>query len=234
MPDFSKRSKEMEIMDDLGSSGKIIDQTLRELEFINTWLGGNAVTLNALSRVKRRKGLSGRIRIADLGCGGGDMLKLVNGWSQKNNVSTELLGVDANPNIVAYARKNVPLENVSFKATDIFSNDFKLMEFDIVMATLFFHHFTDVQLIEFFNQLKQQVKTAVIINDIHRHPLAFYSIKWLTQGFSKSPMVIHDAPVSVLRAFARNELHNIIRSAGFTDYTLEWKWAFRWQAVLYV
>ena len=50
MPSFTKRSTEPEIMDDLQFAGTMMDQTLRELEIINRWLGGNAVTIDALSR----------------------------------------------------------------------------------------------------------------------------------------------------------------------------------------
>ena len=45
MPSFANRSTDPEIMDDLLYAGSMMDQTLRELEIINRWLGGNAVTL---------------------------------------------------------------------------------------------------------------------------------------------------------------------------------------------
>lgn len=233
MTDFSKRSEDIEIMDDLTSSGQIIDQTLRELEFINKWLGGNEVTINALDKLRHKVRLPEKLVIADLGCGGGDMLKLVNQWAVRNKITVELIGIDANPNIVAYAHSHVPLKNVKFKSLDIFSDEFKAMKFDVVMATLFFHHFTHDQLTGFFRQLKNQVSTAIIINDIHRHPLAFHSIGLLTRAFSKSSMVVHDAPLSVLRAFSKSELEDIFRDAGYSSYSLVWKWAFRWQTILY-
>ena len=72
---------------------------------------------------------------------------------------------------------------------------------------------------------------GLVINDIHRHWFSFYAIKILTAIFSKSPMVIHDAPVSVLRAFKREELQRILREAGFEKFVVKWCWAFRWQVV---
>jgi hypothetical protein len=54
----------------------------------------------------------------------------------------------------------------------------------------------------------------VIINDLHRHFFAYYSIRTLTTLFSKSPMVRHDAPVSVRRAFRPAELLKIADRAG--------------------
>jgi hypothetical protein len=48
---FSQRSEQVEIMDDLSCSGKIVDQSLTELDIINKWLGGNEVTINALDQL---------------------------------------------------------------------------------------------------------------------------------------------------------------------------------------
>lgn len=70
------------------------------------------------------------------------------------------------------------------------------------------------------------------MNDIHRHPLAYHSIKLLTDLFSQSAMVKFDAPLSVLRAFSKNELNDILQRAGITDFSLNWKWAFRWQLII--
>jgi hypothetical protein len=88
-------------------------------------------------------------------------------------------------------------------------------------------------LIAFFSHLKKQAGIGFLINDIHRHSLAYYSIKLLTTLFSKSSMVKYDAPLSVLRAFSRKELSNILRSAGIESFTIKWKWAFRWQVVVF-
>lgn len=232
MPDFSKRSTAFEIMDDLNASGPVIDQTLKELEFINKWLGGNTVTLNGLHKILA--GYPSRsLTIADLGCGGGDMLMLIDKQLKHRPLQASLVGIDANPNIVAYAVKNTANHpRITFKNLDIFSSDFQAERFDIVFATLFLHHFTREQLIEIFIQLKSIARHGIVVNDLHRHPLAFYSIKMLTKYFSKSAMVINDAPLSVLRGFTRTELKEILHAAGLRSYTLQWKWAFRWQLVI--
>ncbi|MFN5432860.1 MAG: SAM-dependent methyltransferase, partial [Cyclobacteriaceae bacterium] len=71
--DFTHRSTGIEIMDDLACRGEVVDQTLRELDFINHWLGGNAVTLNGLRSLWKTIPKNHRITIADLGCGSGEM-----------------------------------------------------------------------------------------------------------------------------------------------------------------
>lgn len=219
-------------MDDLNCSGPVVDQALVELEFINKWLGGNAVTLSGLTKVLSICP-SGSLQIADLGCGGGDMLMLIQDWLTKKNRKATFTGIDANPNIVAYAKKNAAsYAEINFKTVDVFSTEFRQESFDIVFATLFFHHFTREQLIGLFAHLNKITRCGIVINDLHRHPLAYYSIKFLTKTFSKSPMVVNDAPLSVHRGFTRSELEEILRTAGITSYSLKWKWAFRWQLVI--
>jgi 2-polyprenyl-3-methyl-5-hydroxy-6-metoxy-1,4-benzoquinol methylase len=235
MPDLLQRAQESEIMDDLAYSGPVLDQSLRELEFINRWLGGNAVTLNAISRLFRDLPHDRTYRIADVGCGGGDMAKHIHNWAKRNKFQFEIIGIDANPNAIAFARANVKqIPQITFQSFNIFSREFQESQYDVVIGTLFYHHFTKEQLIAFFKAFKHQVTIGFIINDIHRHPLAFHSIKILTQWFSKSDMVKNDAPLSVRRAFSKAELKEILDKAGYTKYTIRWKWAFRWEVIVWM
>lgn len=219
-------------MDDLSSGGEEMDQTLRELETINKWLGGNHVTINGIEKLLQRKHLKEELVIADLGCGGGDMLILVAEWAKKCRISVKLKGYDANPNIIEYARKNgLDYEEITFETKDIFSDTFKEESFDIVLCTLFTHHFKDDDLAKIFNQFQKQASLGVVINDLHRHPIAYFAIRLLTQFFSKSPMVKYDGPLSVRRAFRKADWHNILQQAGISNFYLRWKWAFRWQLI---
>ena len=103
---------------------------------------------------------------------------------------------------------------------------------DIIHASLFCHHLTDAQLVDFFRISSQNVTKAVVINDLQRHPLAYYSIKYLTQWFSKSRFTKNDAPLSVLRGFTKNELKQLLVKAGIVNYEIKWKWAFRFVIII--
>jgi len=233
MPDFDHRSQDPEIMDDLGCAGEGLTQTLRELEIINRWLGGNQVTLEGIQLLLKNHHTDGALSITDLGCGGGDMLKLVADWGKKKKIKTRLTGVDANPNIIAFASAHSKAyPEITFEIANILSEEFQKRKFDIVLATLFTHHFSDHELVDMLKALKHQTKIGIVINDIHRHWFAFQSIRLLTGLFSKSAMVKFDAPLSVLRAFQRNELETLLANAGINQYTLRWKWAFRWQLII--
>ena len=233
MPNFKIRSTQIEIMDDLSCSGGVVEQTLEELDFINKWLGGNAVTLRAIKNLINTKKLNQPLEIVDLGCGSGDMLRIISKYLNTKNILLKGTGIDANKNIIDYAEnKSVGFSELEFISLNILSPEFKTNQYDIILATLFFHHFSSDQLISIFKTLKKQARQQIIINDLHRHWLAYYSIKLLTEVFSKSSMVKFDAPLSVLRGFSKQELDIILQEAGITNYKLKWCWAFRWQLVI--
>ncbi len=233
MPDFSIRSAGIEIMDDLDCHGEVVNQTLRELDTINHWLGGNAVTLHAIRLLWKNIPKEQSITIADLGCGSGEMLRILARLAAKEKRNVVLIGFDANPNIIDYANAHSKeFKKLTFKAVNVFSKEFQEQKFDFVLATLFMHHFSEEELVTLFSSLKRQTKSAIIINDIHRHPLAYHSIKLLTHYFSRSAMVQFDAPLSVLRAFTKPDLQRILVDAKIGSYTLTWKWAFRWQLII--
>ncbi|MEQ8688961.1 MAG: methyltransferase domain-containing protein [Imperialibacter sp.] len=236
VPDFSQRSVALEWMDDLSSSGDIIVQTLKELDTINRLLGGNSISLSGLKKLLSRypEKRKEKIVIADIGCGGGDIMKLLAGWGRKNNLQLELIGIDANPHVLEYARENTKdFPEIRFEQIDIYSKAFSGLKFDIIHTSLFTHHFPESELIAFYSQWVGQVNMGIINNDLHRHWFAYHSIDWLTRLFSRSPMVKYDARLSVLRSFLKPELEDILYKAKIQSYDIQWKWAFRWELVIY-
>lgn len=234
------RSYEKEIMDEFSLGGEAMAQTLRELRFINHWLGGNAVTLqgldilnNTISNSETRPPQS-EIKIADLGCGGGDMLVLMARWARRRNLKARFIGVDANDYIIGYAQQHTAdFPEIAYQNLNVFSPAFAQQSYDIVTCTLFCHHFTDEELITLFRNLKQHVRVGIVINDLHRHWFAYHSIKWLTHWFSKSYLVKNDAKLSVRRSFRKTDWARILREAGIDNYRLAWRWAFRWRLVIF-
>jgi SAM-dependent methyltransferase len=232
MLDLSTRATEEELMDDLTLASEALRQNLDELETINTWLGGYRVVLDGLNRLGSRFPKGRPLRLADLGSGGGDTLRHIAAWARRRGVAVELVGVDANAFMIDYATKKAAgFPEISFQQQDIFSSGFRQQPFDIITCSLFCHHFSSEALAVLLRQLQQQAHVGVIINDLHRQPLAYYSIKWLTRLFRGSHLVQNDAPLSVARAFTRREWQQILAAAGIEKYTLRWCWAFRWQVI---
>lgn len=235
MPDLSFRSTEKELIDDLDLDNDALRQNLEELAIINQYLGGNQVTISGLETVlKASKPTQNTYKIADLGCGGGDMLMVIAKWARKKQLKTTLIGIDANDFMIEFAKKRTAqFQEITYLHQNIFAEAFQEHSFDIVTMTLFCHHFDDESLVKLLKQLKQQSRVAIVINDIHRHWFAYHSIAWITKLFLKSYLVKNDAKLSVWRAFRKSDLENIIQQAGFSRFSIKWKWAFRWEVVLF-
>ena len=203
-----------------------IRQNMKELNTINTLLGGHKITIEGVNNIIGSKKISSPIIICEIGCGGGDNLKAIEKWCVKNNIEAKFIGIDLKSECIEFAQQQYPLLNCEWITSDyqkvIFTDDLP----DIIFSSLFCHHFTEQELIKIIRWQQQAVK-GFFINDLHRHSLAYYLIKFITQVFSKSYLVKNDAPLSVARGFLKTEWVKVLKDAGIKNYSIYWKWAFR-------
>ena len=220
---FKHRSYQKELLDGYNIPFEDIKLNMQELDFINTHLGGHKITLEGVKALSKKTSL----HIAEIGCGGGDNLRTIKEWCAKKNITVQLTGIDINKECIVFAQERATNKGINF-----ICSDYRLVPFDnlpdIIFSSLFCHHFTNEELIEMIRWMYSNSKHGFFINDLHRHPFAYYSIKLLTKIFSKSYMVKHDAPLSVKRGLLKNEWKSIFSKAGIKHYQIKWKWAFRW------
>jgi 2-polyprenyl-3-methyl-5-hydroxy-6-metoxy-1,4-benzoquinol methylase len=224
MPSFSKRNANSELMDDFNMPQAELDINLLELEIINRWLGGYSVSFTGLSVLPLPR--DKEIIVVDIGCGGGDGMISMQQFLQKRGINAKMIGVDANPKVLDYARKRcknhpdfhwecMPFQNLTGLNADVFH------------CSLFAHHFYGDDL----NALARLMATSrigFVVNDLHRNWLAYHSISILTQLFSKSYLIRNDARLSVSKGFKREELSRLFSFPQSHLVSISWKWAFRW------
>ena len=78
--------------------------------------------------------------------------------------------------------------------------------------------------------LLQKAKKGIVINDLHRHKLAYYLFKTIGL-FIRNKMVREDGLTSILRAFKREDLQKMSENIN-AKASIKWKWAFRYQWIL--
>ena len=222
------RSDATELMDDFSMKGELLRDTLDKLGKINKWLGGNHVTLNGLRQLLKNQPKEKVLTIVDLGCGHGDILRLIADFGRKHNYSFELIGIDANQDAIEYADElSVAYEELSFRSVDVFSEEFRAMEYDIVLSTLFLHHLNEDEIQALLNTVTTKAKLGVVINDLHRSSMAYGLFKLLGLVISNH-MIVQDGLTSILRAFKRKEIEQISSQLNLNS-KISWKWAFRYQ-----
>ena len=225
------RTDQVELMDDFTMEGELLQKTLDQIAGINKWLGGNNVTLNGLKKLLKNKPKENQITIVDVGCGNGDILRKVAKYGRKKGYNLKLIGVDANEYTVNYAKKlSQEYNEISYLQQDIFSDAFKTLDYDIVLSTLFLHHFKEDQLVKILAQIIKKATMGMVVNDLHRHPLAYYLFIGVCL-FIQNPMVKEDGLISILRGFKRVDLERISNKIKAKS-SIKWKWAFRYQWLL--
>jgi len=229
MPNFQQRSSAKELLDGSNIPFVHIAQNMRELDIINQQLGGHRVTLKGVRRLLKGKRdvWQAPLHIVEIGCGGGDNLYAIKKWADEKKLPVQLTGVDINDECIAYAKSLKRNEGIEFVTSDYQQLIFPSKP-HLIFSSLFCHHFTNAQLVRQLQWMQQNALLGFFINDLHRHPLAYYSIKALTQAFSKSYLVKNDAPLSVLRGFTKKDWEKIFKQAQITRYQCRWQWAFRW------
>jgi 2-polyprenyl-3-methyl-5-hydroxy-6-metoxy-1,4-benzoquinol methylase len=221
---FLYRSYQKELLDQDSIPFADIKQNMKELDFINKWLGGHKITVDAFKYLAEEKN---KISVCEIGCGGGDNLIAIYKWCKKKNIDISITGIDIKKECIAFAKSRKALPATA----NFITNDYKQVTFntkpDIIFSSLFCHHFTNNDLIFQINWMKQNTRAGFFINDLHRNFIAYYSIKFLTWLFSKSYLVKNDAPLSVARGFNNRELKNLCIKANAEQAVISWKWAFR-------
>ncbi|KAF2516671.1 methyltransferase domain-containing protein [Flavobacterium foetidum] len=220
-------------MDDFSLEGEELRAALDQIARINQLLGGNLLTLNGLKKLLKQTDASQIITVADIGCGNGDMLRMLAEFGAKNNLKLKLIGVDANIFTVNYARKlSQEYPNIEYKCLDIFSEAFKTLEYDIALCTLTLHHFTNEEILNIISIFNRNAKTGIVINDLHRSKLAYRLFELICVVFNLKKMSREDGLVSILRGFKKNELEEFSKKLNLKNYTINWKWAFRYQWII--
>lgn len=228
-----ERSKEIEIMDDFDLKGKHLEKTLKDLEHINAWLGGNQITVGGLAQLLKNQSKNKEISIADIGCGNGAMLRKIAGWARKNKYKMKLIGIDANTHAIEIAEKlAIDFPEIKFLALNMFSEEFKRMKFDVILCTLTLHHFKNPEIINVLQLFTQQTRLGIIINDLQRSKVAYRLFQAFCAVFINNKIARKDGLISILRGFKKEELIDFTKQLPAQKHSINWKWAFRYQWII--
>ena len=228
---FANRSTESELIDEAGIPFSDWETCLRELNMVNTYLGGHRITVDGVRQLLKNQQRK-EVHICEIGCGGGDNLKAIaHSFDRNGEHIFKFTGVDINEACTVFARDNCKKIDAQFICSDYREVVFDRKP-DIIFNSLFCHHFSREQIVAMLSWMSKNTTTGFFINDLQRHPVAYHSIKWLTTIFSRSYLVKNDGPVSVKRGFLKAEWEEMLQQANIKKYSIEWRWAFRYLVIV--
>ena len=208
MVNLSQRSNEPEWMDTKLVGPEAFRHCLQDLRWLNQLSFGYRPTLSWLRGELRHHQLNS-FRLLDVGFGYGDMLRAIDRYCEQRGLEAELVGVDLHP----YARQAAEPVTSSRRIRYVTQNVFDYADagaFDFIISSLFTHHLNDPELAAFLQWQCDTARLGWFSNDIHRHWLPYYALKYFTRMTRLNELVQNDAPVSVARAFRRRDWRRLL------------------------
>lgn len=226
---YAHRHDLQERMDDPTVPRAELVDALDGLARVNLALAGHRPSLGGLRRLV---GPRRRLTVLDVGTGCADTARCFADWSRCAQVALSVRGIDISEHTVDHARRRCAhYPEIEIALQDLFSlrSD---VRFDIVHAALLLHHLTNDEVIAGLRAMYDRCRLGVVINDLHRHPVAYRGAQVLLPRISNSKMVQDDGAISVLRAFSRHELLDLTARAGLPRPEIRWCPLFRWQMII--
>jgi len=217
--DLSSRSTDPEQLD-LGVAEEEAVRSLRDLRFVNRWLGGRRSLVRALSPWLRQ---AGRLSLLDVGCGAADVPAWLAGTARGRLLA---VGLDLK---LAHLRQ-VPAD-VAGVLADVRALPFRPGAFDLVTANLFLHHFDGSQVSELLRCLHALARRALVVSDLRRARVPYLFGRLCFPLIFRSRVSVADGLLSIRRGFTETELAAAFREAGIHQVQIERCFPYRLLAV---
>lgn len=202
------------------------------MRWINRWQGGVATALGFLrSRPELRPGCSATL--LDVATGTADIPLLMEGWARRRGVELRVTATDVSDEVLAAARGYLRGKGAAVRLdrADALALPYADGSFDYVTCNMALHHFAPAEAVQVLQELERVARRAVLVGDLARSRVAYWGARLLFGLLLRDPMVRHDAPLSVLRAYTAPELRALAVEAGFPDARVRSRPVFRLELV---
>jgi 2-polyprenyl-3-methyl-5-hydroxy-6-metoxy-1,4-benzoquinol methylase len=226
-----ERAAAEELMDDFTSGGSELREALRELRRLNRLFAAASPTLHGVKRLWKAAGKPDRLSVLDVGAGSGDVNRRLLQWADGNRIQITMTLVDITEEACEEARLFFRSEpRIRVRRGDLF--ELPAGSADIVTGTQFLHHFDQDKLPAVVASMLKAARLGVVINDIHRHWIAWAAVWLATRIISSNRYILHDGPLSVAKGFRAADWRKLEESLGMTGMYRSWRPLFRYAVVI--
>jgi len=225
--DLSKRSDLPEEMDAVTTDAQTYAICLRDLASVNRVTFTHLPVLRWLQEAVAKVPPRQTIKILDVACGQGDLLRAIARWAIKNALAVRLEGLDLNPRSAEQAAAATPAGmDITYTTSDVFAF-VPQQKPDFIVSSQFTHHLADDEVVRLLRWMDHTASHGWFIADLHRHPLAYYGFPLLARAAGWHRIVRQDGQISIARSFRRPDWETLLRNAGLSA-TIDWRLPFRY------
>ena len=213
---FEKRSLELEIIDTGDYTPAEYERFLREIRFINRWLGDVTALRETLLREIDEQNLR-EFSVLDVGAGSGELLRVIARAARRRGREARLFGLELNARSAeAMLEESTAFPEIASVRADALRLPFIDGAVDFALCSLFTHHFPNPQVVQILREMRRVARRAIFVIDLRRSPSAYLGYKLFGQVFRLSRLSKHDGALSIQRAFVPAELESLARQADLT------------------
>jgi 2-polyprenyl-3-methyl-5-hydroxy-6-metoxy-1,4-benzoquinol methylase len=187
---------------------------LRDLRRINRLSGGASLSLRAV------RALGDARTVLDVGTGGADIPALLLADARRRGVPLEVTATDSRLEVLDAARVLRPslaaMPGLVLDVADGRGLPYPNASFDVGHASLVLHHLDEEDAVAFLRELRRVSRLGIVVNDLARGRLFWLGAWLITHTLAASRFTRYDGPLSVRRAWTRDEMVDLLRRAGLT------------------
>jgi 2-polyprenyl-3-methyl-5-hydroxy-6-metoxy-1,4-benzoquinol methylase len=184
---------------------------IRDIEKLNTLTFAARPTLHWLEEIVEKFSGTNPLRVLDIGCGAGDMLRRIEHWAQKRCVVVELTGIDLNPHATRAAHEFTAIgSSIRWITGDVLSY---AEPADVIISSIFMHHLPEPEIVRFLVWMEATASCGWFISDLAREQIPYQFIGMFTAVARFHRFVRYDAPVSIRRSFREGDWLGMLAAA---------------------
>jgi len=212
-----------ELLDTDSGSPAEIAAALSDLNRINRWFGGISTTTSMIRLVTQEMGLHS-LSLLDVAAGSGYVSEKARRRLVRDGIELDVTLLDRAPSHLVNGNRAV--------AGDVLAIPFRDASFDLVGSVIFLHHLSPNQVIQSVNEALRVCRTAVIINDLVRHPIHL-ALVYAGLPLFRSRITHNDAPASVRQAYTEAEMRELLKQTSAARVEIRSHYLFRMGVILW-
>lgn len=195
---------------------------LRHLAVVNRLTLAHRHTMRWLEKaVARLQPKARRLRLLDIGCGYGDMLRGIERWADRRGVEMELIGADINPDAIRAAREAAgPDTRIQWVLGDVCTLR-ETQQVDLIASCGVFHHLSEAQIVRLLAWADATAREGWYITDLERNPVAYRLFDVLMRGPWWQRFIHEDGLRSIRRSFNCEDWKRMCAEAGLDMSAVE-------------
>lgn len=187
---------------------------LDDLARANRLTGGVLLTTWALGRLTSGLPAGSELSILDLATGGADFPRAMTAWTRRRGLKPRVLATDASSEILDFASSRSDGIGVEYAVADARALPYEDASFDVATCSLFLHHLKPDEAVLVLAEMRRVSRRGIIVNDLVRSWAGYWGTHIFTRASSRNRLFRHDGPLSVRRAYTKNEMAALATRAG--------------------